>query len=78
MLSSKIGVWRDSFSKWDIIKFRERIGIESNNINFFGINFCFFILKFYFGMKIVIILSFLLEFKLKMDYFVFKNFIMED
>lgn len=49
-----------------------RIGTKSNSINFFGISFCFFILKFYFGTKIAITLSPLLESKQKIDDFALK------
>lgn len=68
----------DDFCKWDTIKLKVRIGTESNNTNLFGINFCFFMLQFYFGMKIAITLNPPLESKPKIDYFVFKNFIIED
>lgn len=81
LLSSKIeqlSAWRDDFSKWDTIKLKVKIGTESNNINILGINFCFLILKFYFGMQIAITLSPPLESKLKIDYFVFKNYIIKD
>lgn len=80
-LSSKIELFsagRDNYSKWDTIKLKARIRIEGNNINFLGIHFCFLILKFYFGMKVAITLSPPLESKLKIDYFVFKNFIVKD
>lgn len=70
--------WRDNFNKRDIIKLKVKIGTESNNINFLGINFCFLILKFYFGMKIAITLSPPLEYKPKIDYFVFRNYIIKD
>ena len=69
---------RSNFGKWDTIKLTIRIGTESNNINFFGITFCFLILKFYFGVKIAITLCLPLRSKLKIDYFVFKNYIIKD
>lgn len=81
LLSSKMELFsagRSNFSKWDTVKLEVGIGTESHNINFFGLNFCFLILKFYFGMKIAITLSYPLEPKLKMDYFVFKNCIIKD
>lgn len=81
LLSSKIelfSAWRDNFSKWNTIKLKVKIGTESNNINFLGINFCFLILKFYLGTKIAIILSFPMESKLKIDYSLFKYCIIKN